>query len=395
MNTNNQLLHDLVKNMKEDFGNRFESHYKPSVYMAPVGIIILGDHTHYNEGIILSASLDRYSMVGVSKRDDEKALCILNGKKYDLNELILNQDQFIPAGVSHVIHIIKALCEISLKVSGINIVIRENIPRSFGIGSISSIQIGLLHALNEKCNLNFSSEKIVEFSYQTELKNIGKISNKSLHFTISNSTKGSLINYDLRSFKHKKINLDENDYEFIICNSNNQFNNPRETCNERIHECEIGVKGLRLYIWGIKCLRDVEEEFLNKHVHMIPHQVFSKCMFNVSERKRVIKSIQDLSRKDLDEFGENLYSSHKSLAEEYNLGSEEQDYIVDCTKNLQGVLGAKIISCSSHRTVICLVKKEEKNEVKKILKTKFNEKYSIELEITDVNLSDKVNKVEL
>ncbi|MBU4338067.1 hypothetical protein KKD57_00730, partial [Patescibacteria group bacterium] len=143
----------------------------------------------------------------------------------------------------------------------------------------------VLESLSRKV-LKISDENLLNIVRRNELNVIGKISNQAHHYTIQFGKENRLFIMDLRTKEHRTISLDCSKYSLAICDSGEKIIEPQKICAERIEECEVGVKGLRLYVWGIKNLRDIELEFLLKHVHMLPGRIFSRVLYNVKERLR-------------------------------------------------------------------------------------------------------------
>ena len=228
---------------------------------------------------------------------------------------------------------------------------------------------------------------MVAISRKIELDLIGKISNLAHHFTAALSKKENLLYIDLRTNGYKNLTFPNDDYRIVICDTGLEIENPEKICNERIEECEVGVKGLRLYIWGIKNLRDVGQDFLQKHIKMIPQRVFKRCEYNVLERIRVENSLKHLKGKDYSSFGKQIFNSHTSLAYEYQLSSSELDFLIDKARQITGVLGAKMISCSPLRSTLNIVSKNHLEEFLEIINKEYSGQFEKELNIHVLNFS--------
>src|SRR5213596_2403546 len=58
--------------------NRFREHYaaRARIYRAPGRVNLIGEHTDYNDGLVMPAAIDFYVWVGVSPRNDRRLLSI-------------------------------------------------------------------------------------------------------------------------------------------------------------------------------------------------------------------------------------------------------------------------------------------------------------------------------
>jgi galactokinase len=164
-------------------------------------------------------------------------------------------------------------------------------------------------------------------------------------------------------------------------------------CNERIDECEIGVKGLRLYIWGIKTLRDVGKDFLLKHYHMLPKRIFSRVLYNVKERARAEEALKLLKKKSYAEFGALIFESHKNLSEDYEISSDQCDFLVGQAGVIEGVLAAKMISCSPILSTFNLVVTGEVAKFTSRIQKAYEKRYNSRLKTHVLKLSGGVKKI--
>lgn len=370
----------LLRKLVERYNSYFTELKLASVVLSPVSIIILGDHTHYNDGISISAAVNRYTAIAVKKREDKAVQVVAGNQDTPIN--VFSEEFFEKIGsfelrfIRKLVHTLRDAGKLN---TGFDCVIVSDIPRSVGLGVYTSLLIGTLNAININLKLEMSVTEIMEFSRKVELELIGKISNKAHHYTVSKGKKNRLVYFDLRHDEFTTHSLPESKYKIIICDSPNIIERIEDICNERITECDVGVKGLRLYIWGITNLRDVELNFLEKHVHMIPRRVFQRCLYNVKERMRVDKAMKALKKKDYGILGEQMFNSNESLSVEYNLSSEELDYLVEESKNIEGVLGSKMISCTPHRSTLNLVESQKAEQFISLLSDAYKKKFGKEI----------------
>ncbi|MFC2139659.1 galactokinase [Bacteroidota bacterium] len=367
----------LLRSLVDKFNVHFGEIKTAAVVLSPASIILLGDHTHYNDGISISASVDKYTAIAVRERKDEAVYVVAGNQSFPINAF---SDEFFEKVGSFELRFIRKLVQVLRAAGkltcGFDCAITTNIPLCIGLGYYTPLLIGALSALNIVFKLNLSFEEMVEFSRKVELSLIGKISNKSLHYTVAKGKKNRLFYFDLRNENYTTHSLPEDKYKLVICDTNEIIERVEDLCNERITECEVGAKGLRLYIWGITNLRDVELEFLEKHIHMIPKRVYQRCLYNVKERIRVEKAVKAWKKKDYELVGRQMFESHESLSADYELSSTELDFLVNESKKIEGVIGAKMVSCTPHRSTLNFVETEKVDDFIKKLNSVYKHKYN-------------------
>lgn len=382
-----------IKTTRSSFIENFGNEKEISTVSVPASLIILGDHTHYNDGIILSTAINRYATASVSKRDDDVMNIVFNDCDLSFS-LSLNQasDEDIQCGQVSFGPLLKILEEDEIIKSGFNCLINSNIPSAIGLGGVTANHIAFLTALNNALHLGLADGEIIELARKGELNSIGKISNVAHHKTVLKCAKNSLLYCDIRKGDCNNIQLNNKQYKLVICDTDKIIGEIKDICNERISECKVGVDGLRLYIWGIKNLRDVNLDFLEKHIHMIPKRIYSRVLYNVSERIRVEKALDVLEGNDYENFSNIVSDSHRSLRNEYEIGSETLDFLSSKAKLLDGVISSKMISCSPIESTYNLVEVDKADEVAEVLKEEYNKKFGSKLITYTLNLVDGLNK---
>lgn len=360
--------------------------------ISPASMMLLGDHTHYNEGILLSLRINLYWVCVFRKRKD-KIVTFANTKTgkyistcYDNPEFESGPDFRLLRGLT------KKLCENEIINFGFDCVMESNVPECLGLGSSSSMQISFINNISKAYSVDIEQSNLLNLIHKNELNKIGKISNTGHCVNVQYGKEGKILSYDLRTKEREMINFNSKKYEIVICDTKQELHNPQDRCNERVEECEIGVKSLRLYIWGIKNLRDIESDFLLRHYHMIPKKIFTRVLYNVNERKRAQEAISYFKDGDIDKVGELIKASHWALSQDYEISHPTTDFLVEEASKIKGALGSKMISCSPIISTFNIVEEEHADYFVNRISESYKEKYGQELNIYRVKIVDGVKK---
>lgn len=384
----------ILLSAKELFEDAYGSIDNSVFMLSPFSLILMGDHTHYNDGMLLTCNVDRYSVIVLRARRDNKFLIRTN----DYPDVVeLDKFELTNENKNSILKFAKSVLDEfkqrEINLTGFECAIFTNVPAGLGLGRAASIQLGLVKAINKEFKLKLGKPGKVNISFAANKKITGKISNKANHCSVCLGKEKRIMLVDLRNDKPKYFSVPEEDYRLVVCNTNEKIDNPQKVCNERISECSVGVKGLRLYIWGIKNLRDISIEFLKKHKHVLPQSLYKRCYYYVKEKMRVSESLTFLRKNNFNEFGKMIFESHKSLSEEYEISSTKIDYLVDCASKIDGVLGSKIICCSDYESTYNIVKADKVEEFKAKIKSCYKKYQDKEISILTLNLTDGIKKV--
>lgn len=382
MEKNEKIISDINFQVNSTFEKKFGNTSPFSYAVAPAALIFLGDHTHYNDGILISTAINRYCAVAIRKRKDNKVNIIRkdfeSSISFDLMDLEIDNSDSAFRLIKGLIKLLKEDEHIN---SGFDCVIYSCSPNFLGLGCFAAQQVAFITAAKKAFDIKLPIKELLAYIKTNETNIIGKISNTAHYTTSAFAKENNFYITDLRKNTFKLIPFDQREYKIISFTTDEEFSAPHLVCNERIEECEIGVKGVRLYIWGIKNLRDVKLDFMQKHFHMLPRRIYNRIAYNVKERIRTEEAYKAIKTGDVTSFGSYIFESHESLSEEYDISIPTLDFIVDECKTTDGVFAAKMISCSPGRTVFALVKSHQAKSIAEKINDAFRNKFSKELTI--------------
>jgi galactokinase len=355
--------------------------------LSPASLMFLGDHTHYNEGVLLSTAVNKYVAVIGRKRKDEKILYVSNFADGIIN--LENLDGSKLGGrfpEKFILNLFSLLKKKEILKCGLEICLTSEIQDCFGLGSVAAHQIALLKLINKLAHLELTKNEIVDLSREAEMIVIGKISNEAHHWTALSAKPVSFVFTDLRTKIVKNIPVEFNSFEIVIIDTEISIPDAPKICSERIEECEIGAKTLKLYMWGIKNLRDISDEFLQKKIFTLPKRVYQRLCYNVHERTRVEEALKCIFNGEISEFGKIIFCSHKGLSSDYSMSCPEIDFIAAESMYIEGVVAAKMISCSPKRSLYAIVNKGNTDNYISKIAEKYLDKYGKVLNTQKVDI---------
>lgn len=392
------MLHDKDDNQNiaittRLFTSLFGNTSNTVLTVSPASIILLGDHTHYNDGVIISASIDRYWTFMMRKRKDYE-INIASTESNKITNISLDKlDEESEKTYKLIRGLLKILKEENLIRFGFDCVVSSSVPECLGLGSSAAHQVGFLNSIRKLFSIKIDDEKLLGIVRKNELNIIGKISNIAHHYTVQFAKKEKLFFIDLRTKEYKTISWTNEEHSLVICDSGKEIIEPQIVCNERIEECEVGVKALRLYLWGIKNLRDIHVDFLYKHYHMLPKRIFDRVLYNVKERIRAQEAIKHLRKKSITNYYNTIIESHNNLGEDYELGNEHCDFLFKESQQIEGVYCSKIICCSPVRSTFHFVEENKLDQYAFSIRKSFVDHFQNELKIYSVKLSGGVQQI--
>ena len=176
-------------------------------------------------------------------------------------------------------------------------------------------------------------------------------------FVASFGAAGHALMLDCRSLGYQLLPMPE-DFRLVVCNSMVRHELASGEYNLRRHDCETGVKLLHAHLPGVKALRDIEIQDLERYEHVLPEQVYHRCRHVVTENRRVQKAASALETKDAELFGQLMHQSHASLRDDYEVSCKELDLLVELASHGAGVYGARMTGGGFGGCTVNLVRAE-------------------------------------
>ncbi|MDD4070226.1 MAG: galactokinase [Candidatus Izemoplasmatales bacterium] len=343
-------------------------------YFSPGRVNIIGEHTDYNGGLVMPFTIDKGIYAG-TRRSDEMFINIFSDN-YPLEGIInipINIDNYdLEKNFGDYVRgILDELRNDNIELShGLDIFLASNLPSGGGLSSSAALSVLILRVINDEFKLGLTQLDIVKKAKSVENNFLGVNCGVMDQFAVVFGKEKSCILLDTVSLKYDYLNLDFEDYEFVLINSNTVRKLKESKYNDRQIETQKALSILKKH-YDINYLCDLNLNKLNEALAFIDNEVLKRRVKHVvSENDRVKQIKEAIERKDLDRFGEILFEAHESLKKDYEVSSELLDNLVDIAKE-SGALGARMVGGGFGGSVLTLVLK---NDLKSFLE-KFKKHY--------------------
>ena len=115
----------------------------------------------------------------------------------------------------------------------------------------------------------------------------------------------------------------------------------------------------------------------------------------IQENERLIKTCEALAKQDLEAVGQFLYGSHDGLSLDYEVSCPELDFLVDYTRELPYVLGARMMGGGFGGCTLNLIKKSDKKAFIAAISAAYASKFNRQMESYEVNVADGTGLINL
>ncbi|EER19283.1 Galactokinase, putative [Perkinsus marinus ATCC 50983] len=349
------LVADAVKDYRQKFGA------EPAAFgAAPGRIEILGNHTDYNEGFVLSAAIDRYTVVVGGKSPDDKvrlhSSAFANVVEFDINDETKYEGEDSWANYSK--GVIVELRKASYGVPAFQASIYSNVPVGAGVSSSAAIELATANLIRELDGPDSKLYKaklleVVLACKSAENNFVGMGCGILDQYTSAFAKSGQLVHLDCRDNSCDYVPL-QNDVRFVLCNTHAPHQLVDGKYNELRKCCFGAAKAL-----GVPFLRDIDADTYEAKKSTLTEDDRKRANHVIGENTRVAEAMDAISKNDMEKFGQLMNASHVSSRDDFGNSCKELDIMFDQAQGCPGFLGARLMGGGFGGCTINLVKADK------------------------------------
>ena len=351
----------MKENIKQLFTETFAA--DPTIIVrSPGRINLIGEHTDYNNGWVLPASINKAIFFAATPRTDN-TIEVYAADLKDKDTIITDQPQqrsSTKTWVNYLRGMVDQLQKMGKKIPGCNVVVTGNIPLGAGLSSSAAVECGFAYLLSQLGGMDIPRKEVALMGQRSENQFVGANVGIMDQFASVFGKEGHVIRLDCRTLDYQYFPFDFKGIDIILCDTGvkHSFGEGDSEYNKRRRDCEQGVAILQQHLPGIQSLRDVSPAAFAQYKHLLPPVIARRCDFVVHEIKRVEAACEDLLNNNLAAFGTKMYATHRGLQHDYEVSCKELDMLVDFASDRPEVLGSRMMGGGFGGCTINLVKQE-------------------------------------
>ncbi|CAM2874651.1 galactokinase [Rariglobus hedericola] len=306
---------------------------------APGRIEFIGNHTDYNGGTVLGASINRGVCVAIAPREDGKRnfFSEFTGKMVTLDASANGKQSGEASWINYPLGVIEALPAFGLKVpQGFDYVATSDLPTGAGLSSSAAIELASGLAFLAITGQQADRETLVKIGKHAENNFVG-VPCGILDQGVSGFGKeNSLVFIDCRGPRFDTVPLPAGAH-FWIFNTHTKHALVDGLYATRHRECMEAAKTL-----GVSLLVEATPEQLDAAKDKLSADAYKRAKHVVDEIARVGRAVDVLKQGDLSSVGHLLTASHLSSQTLFGNSTEELDFLVDTLSRTLNVFGARL-----------------------------------------------------
>jgi len=326
---------------------------------APGRLELLGNHTDYNEGLVMSLAVNKYIHVASAPRLDGKIELISDA--FPERELFWMSDlKKNPAApwADYVKGVLDQLRKRRVNFSGFNAAISGDIPMGAGMSSSAALEVATALTVRRLYPFSLGETGATVPPKRDDRGELPPLAAaERLHFAkLCQAAENKFVGVQsglldqISSLFGKAWHVMSIDFRFltiqrqpligeaiIVCNSGVKHALIGGEYNELRQNCESAARKL-----GAKSLRSVELRLLEASKSKLTPREYECAHHVVSEIARVVAGERALEDQDHRQFGQFMFQSHESSRDFLKNSTPELDMLVDLARAHPGCLGARL-----------------------------------------------------
>ncbi|MCW5554459.1 MAG: hypothetical protein KIS67_20155 [Verrucomicrobiae bacterium] len=340
----------------------FKKHFgytPPHVVKAPGRLEVLGNHTDYNDGLVMSVAVDKYIFIACAPRTDGKVELISSAfpepEKFWVTEFKSNPTA---RWADYVKGVLAQLRKRGVHFSGFNAAIHGTIPVGAGMSSSAALEIATALAVRKLYPFSLTETGATVPPKRNERGELPPLPpGERMYFArLCHAAEYDFVGVrcglldQISSLYGKAWNIMNIDCRFlsvehtplvgqavIVCNTGVKHSLVGGEYNALRDHCEAAAKKL-----GAKSLRSVEMKHLQANQAQLAPREFECAHHIVSEIARVVAAERALRADDYRQFGQYLFQSHESSRDSLKNSCPELDVLVEVARQHPGCIGARL-----------------------------------------------------
>jgi galactokinase len=332
---------------------------------APGRVELLGNHTDYNGGVVLSAAIDLGISARGQARSDEKIRLTSEGLSGVVNadlETLAPDDSWAdyPLGVAKVLH------DSGFPVAGFEANFSSTLPLGAGLSSSAAIEVSMAVLLTRLFNFQVPAIDLARLCRKAENEYVGVSCGLLDQVSSIFGKKDHAIFLDCRAETVETFPFPPG-IGLLIVHSGVKHALSGGEYNERRDQCFEAAE-----ILGVRALRDATSEQLAAAV--MPSLVKRRAAHIIGENERVFQAIDHLKRHDAVALGKLMGESHRSSMENFENSTPELDALVEISSAQKGVYGARLTGGGFGGAIVALVSLSAIDEIAKAVEAEYFER---------------------
>ena len=301
---------------------------------APGRVELLGNHTDYNEGVVLGAAINRLIRVSGTKNPGSVRITSAGFGEIEMHPSSLRPLQEA-RWANYTLGVADELRRLNVPIDGFTAHISGDLPVGAGLSSSAALELASALFLLKLFAFDLPPLEIAKACQRAEHHYVG-VKSGLLDQVISLFARAQhAVFFDCRSEQIRTVPFPAS-LALIVAESGKNRELAGGDYNLRRTETNAAARA-----FGVRALRDLTSAQIYGRLD-IPELLRRRALHIVEENERVWRAVELLEAEDGHGFGKLMNASHESSRRNFDNSTPELDLLTSIAQQLPGVLGARL-----------------------------------------------------
>jgi len=314
---------------------------------APGRVELLGNHTDYNGGVVLSAAIQMGIRVAGRRRDDNKIVISSEGLDGEVTADLGDGLQATGQWADYPLGVVAMLREAGAPVGGFEGRYVADLPPGAGLSSSAALEVATAVFATRLYPFQISPLDLAKVCRRAENEFVGVSCGLLDQVSSIFGKRDHVVFLDCRAESVESVPFPDS-LGLLIIHSGVKHALTGGEYNERRDQCFEAARRM-----GVEALRDVSSEQLASAG--LPPLVERRAAHITGENERVFAALGALRAGDGETFGRLMTASHRSSMHNFQNSTAELDALVDIAIRQPGCHGARLTGGGFGGAIVALV----------------------------------------
>jgi galactokinase len=339
--------------LRAEFRARFGGSAR--LFRSPARVNIIGEHTDYNDGLVMPTNTALYTWLAFAPRDDRRVLMYAS-RFNELVEVSLDDLRATPNGgwqeyPKGVLHVLRKR---GFDMPGADILIAGDIPLGSGLSSSASLETAIAFAMLSCAEDTIDRRQLAVMCREAENDFVGVSCGIMDQYVVALCERDDAMLLDCRSLDYELVPLSAGG-RFVIVHSGVTHRHREGGYNSRKEECRQAAALLAGRLPQVLALRDVRPAEIEAERERLGDCLYRRARHVVTEIDRVRRARQALADDDLGLLGSLMTASHTSLRDDFEVSCGAVDELIEMTLACDSVYGSRMVGGGFGGCIVSLV----------------------------------------
>jgi len=349
-----------------------------TITKGPGRLDLMGNHTDYNDGFVLPVAID-FEVIAAGRLRDDNIIRAYTANLDSAVEFSLDDIRFdeVNKWSNYLRGMLVYLREAGVELRGADVTLEGNVPVASGLSSSAAIEMAIGTLFQSMLGFEMTGTDLALIGQKAENRFVGVNTGIMDQFISRLGKKDHALFLDCRTLEYEHVPLDTKEVKIVICDTLKRRGLVDSEYNARRAQCEEAVRVLGGYLPGIKALRDVSLDDLEKYGCHLSKVVAKRARHIITENERGIMSRKLLSEHDIEGFAKLMDESQDSARDSYEVSCYELDTMAEVSRNAPGALCSRMIGAGFGGATSSLVYKESVEEFTRAVSEGYEKKTGV------------------